>query len=61
MRDTGQGISPRMPKRAGLGLDIMRYRAGMIGATLEIASQPGRGTTVKCRLPLAAPAPRRKT
>ena len=61
VRDTGQGISPRMPKGAGLGLDIMRYRAGMIGATLEIASQPGRGTTVKCRLPLAAPAPRRKT
>lgn len=60
VRDTGIGISPKKQKGAGMGLDIMRYRAGMIGATLEIASQPRRGTTVRCRLPPAAPAPRRK-
>mgnify|MGYP003589034309 CR=1 FL=1 len=44
-----------------IGLNIMRYRAGMIGATLEIASARNRGTTVNCRLPLAAPAPKRKS
>jgi signal transduction histidine kinase len=45
--------------RAGLGLDIMRYRANLIGATLAIESAPGRGATVTCLVPLAA-APARK-
>ncbi|MGD9611706.1 MAG: PAS domain S-box protein [Kiritimatiellia bacterium] len=60
VRDTGKGFSAGKRKRAGLGLDIMRYRAGLIGATLEIDSQPNRGTTVLCLLPLAAPASPRK-
>ena len=61
VRDAGKGLSLEKQTSSRMGLNIMRYRAGMIGATLEIASQPGRGTTVKCRLPLAAPAPRRKS
>jgi signal transduction histidine kinase len=32
----------------GLGLRIMQYRAGMIGATLKINSAIGKGTTVEC-------------
>ena len=60
VRDTGRGLPARKTDGLGLGLDIMRYRAGLIGATLEIDSQPNRGTTVKCRLPLAPPAPKRK-
>ena len=32
----------------GLGLRIMQYRAEMIGATLEISSAVGKGTTVEC-------------
>ncbi len=58
VRDTGTGLSNKKPRAGGLGLDIMRYRAGLIGATLEIESRPNRGTTVHCRLPL--PAHKRK-
>ena len=61
VRDTGKGIPSKKKTNAGLGLNIMRYRAGMIGATLEIVSARNRGTAVNCRLPLAAPAPKRKT
>ncbi len=60
VRDTGKGIAAKKKTGVGLGLDIMRYRAGLIGATLWIDSQPRRGTTVNCLLPGAAPA-RKKT
>lgn len=32
----------------GLGLRIMRYRAGIIGCTLHIESSPGKGTVITC-------------
>lgn len=35
---------------AHVGLHIMRERAGRIGASLEVRSQPGAGTTVRLRL-----------
>ena len=60
VRDTGKGIAAKKKTGSGLGLDIMRYRAGLIGATLWIDSQPRRGTTVNCLLPRAASAPKRK-
>ena len=55
IRDTGKGLPLRKKKKAGMGLEIMRYRARMIGATLWIDSAPNRGTIVNCRLPRAAP------
>ena len=54
VRDNGRGLPARKKTARGLGLDIMRYRAGLIGATLWIDSQPRRGTTVFCLLPRAA-------
>ena len=60
VRDTGRGLPSRRQAGPGLGLDIMRYRAGLIGATLWIESQPRCGTTVNCLLPRAAPARKRK-
>lgn len=54
VRDTGCGIPPKRGQAAGMGLDIMRYRAGMIGAALGIDSVRGRGTVVNCLLPLPA-------
>lgn len=36
---------------AGLGLLLMRERAAEIGATLDIATEPGRGTTITVVLP----------
>ena len=35
---------------SGLGMHTMRYRARLIGATLEIKRNPHGGTTVQCRL-----------
>ncbi len=60
VRDSGRGLPARKKNAPGLGLDIMRYRAGLIGATLWIDSQPRRGTTVHCLLPRAAPARKKK-
>jgi signal transduction histidine kinase len=47
--DNGRGIPREAP--AGMGLGIMRYRAGIIGATLAVESKPGRGVSVVCLLP----------
>ena len=53
--DDGNGLSkPRTPQPPGLGLGIMRHRARMIGAGLEIASKRGQGTTVRCVLPFTS-------
>ncbi|HUO67131.1 MAG TPA: PAS domain S-box protein [Gammaproteobacteria bacterium] len=46
--DDGQGIPAVEYRRAGLGLRSMRYRAGLIGATLEVARRPDGGTRVTC-------------
>ncbi|QOV88754.1 ATP-binding protein [Humisphaera borealis] len=35
---------------SGMGLLVMRYRAGVIGGKLEIESSPDKGTIVRCRL-----------
>jgi signal transduction histidine kinase len=50
--DDGCGISTKTLARPGLGLQIMRYRAKMIGASIRIerASEEG-GTIVHCTLP----------
>jgi PAS domain S-box-containing protein len=53
VRDNGVGFSARAPKRNGLGLGSMQYRARHIGGTLSIRSLKGRGVTVTCRVPLA--------
>jgi nitrate/nitrite-specific signal transduction histidine kinase len=48
IRDDGRGFDPSsVPSdHLGLGLGIVRERAEAIGASLEIESQPGRGTQV---------------
>jgi len=53
VRDTGSGIAPGPREHPGMGLDIMKHRAKMIGGTLAIASN-GHGTIVTCRFPIAA-------
>ena len=51
VRDDGDGFDPADVQGGGLGLSGMRYRAGLIGAVLEIESQPGEGTTLTCTVP----------
>lgn len=47
--DDGTGLPVR--RSAGLGLQVMRHRAEVIGATLTIASTPGLGVTITCAQP----------
>ncbi len=56
--DNGVGF-PEKPNRKGMGLNIMEYRASLIGASLAVASQRRGGAVVKCafrRTPGFAPA-----
>ena len=54
----GKGIADVPPKRQGMGLRIMNYRADMIGGVLDIKrSQTGPGTTVVCTIPIPNPPP----
>jgi PAS domain S-box-containing protein len=48
--DDGRGFEPGTTP--GVGLSSMLERAEVIGGELEIASQPGRGTSVRLRVPL---------
>jgi two-component system CheB/CheR fusion protein len=52
IHDTGCGIAPGPRPHSGMGLDIMKHRARMIGGAVEIASDQ-RGTTVTCSFSLA--------
>jgi two-component system nitrate/nitrite sensor histidine kinase NarX len=55
IRDNGQGFfnRPDAHDETHVGLRIMRERAERIGATLDIPSVPGRGTSVILTLPMA--------
>jgi len=45
--DDGVGIQASKSSYTGMGLNIMKYRAGMVGARLEIVSREPRGTVVR--------------
>jgi two-component system CheB/CheR fusion protein len=49
IRDTGDGFSIK-PGTGGMGLQIMKYRAGMIDGSLEVRPANGQGTEVICTL-----------
>lgn len=46
--DDGIGIDEQRQFQPGTGLRIMRYRAGLIGASLKIEPGEPRGTMIKC-------------
>jgi two-component system, NarL family, nitrate/nitrite sensor histidine kinase NarX len=55
VRDDGRGFDPARAPADGdahVGLRIMRERAEKIGATVTIASRPGRGTEITLRVPM---------
>lgn len=45
--DNGEGFRAPMSPYSGMGLKIMRYRAGMIGANFDIAPKEPRGTVIR--------------
>jgi signal transduction histidine kinase len=52
--DNGKGLLPAPKSERGMGLQIMKHRATVIGAELKFESLPGKGVTVICSLPNAA-------
>jgi two-component system sensor histidine kinase UhpB len=58
--DDGRGIAAEASPEAGLGLKIMAYRAGMIGAELKIEPRTGGGTVVSVACPCGLARGRRR-
>jgi two-component system, LuxR family, sensor kinase FixL len=57
VEDDGLGLkSAPAGQSAGMGVRIMRYRARVMGGTLDLKNRPGRGTQVKCELHLSPKA-----
>lgn len=50
IQDDGKGYAANEGRRDSYGLRGLQERATSIGARAEISSQPGQGTTVRCRL-----------
>jgi PAS domain S-box-containing protein len=48
VQDNGTGFQLSGQSRNGMGIRIMRYRAKVIGATLDLESQVNHGTQIKC-------------
>ena len=60
VRDNGRGLPANSLESGGLGLHMMRYRARMIGGSIELRRNPagmGGGTTVVCNFQKRATAP----
>ncbi|MCC6765286.1 MAG: PAS domain-containing protein [Deltaproteobacteria bacterium] len=50
VRDDGRGMPASPTNGAGIGLHVMRYRAGLIGGLLTVQSHPEGGVEMRCRL-----------
>jgi signal transduction histidine kinase len=46
--DDGVGLEPISRHPAGMGLNIMEYRARLIDASFRVESLPGKGTKILC-------------
>jgi PAS domain S-box-containing protein len=55
VHDDGCGFPKHPGKSNGMGLRVMNYRAGMIGATISISSAEPCGTIVRCVMPNRPP------
>ena len=49
VQDNGTGFRLADQETAGMGIGIMRYRAKVIGAVLELQTQTGQGTQITCK------------
>jgi signal transduction histidine kinase len=48
VHDDGIGFALPVRNQSGMGLRILQYRARVIGATLNLQSRPGSGTSISC-------------
>lgn len=51
VRDDGVGLPDDADTKGGMGLRIMKYRADIIGASLQVSRAPNGGTVLVCALP----------
>ncbi|MFZ2900028.1 MAG: 7TM-DISM domain-containing protein [Saprospiraceae bacterium] len=51
LEDNGKGFNPQKVEGEGIGLKNIRNRVGVLGGTLEIDSQPGRGAVFVISIP----------
>jgi PAS domain S-box-containing protein len=51
VQDDGTGFQAEESRQGGIGLRVMQYRARSIGGSLQVNSQPQRGTEVQCVVP----------
>ncbi|HKY67788.1 MAG TPA: ATP-binding protein, partial [Acidimicrobiales bacterium] len=57
VKDDGAGFDHRVtPEGAGLGRSV-RGRLAEVGGTVEVDGRPGRGTEVRCRVPVGSSGP----
>jgi signal transduction histidine kinase len=49
VQDNGVGFQTAGQDRNGMGIGIMRYRAKVIGAGLELQTKPAQGTLITCK------------
>jgi nitrate/nitrite-specific signal transduction histidine kinase len=52
IEDNGRGLGLSNRKGKGLGLNIMAYRAGLIGGEFKTECPTSGGTRVVCRVPI---------
>ena len=52
--DNGKGIDALSPRRKGLGLRVMQYRAGLLQGTLWVRRRSTKGTEVRCSVPASS-------
>lgn len=55
VEDDGMGIPDSRPRGDGMGLQIMDYRAKMLGGSVRVDRRPAGGTMIVCNIPLANP------
>ncbi len=52
IEDDGEGFAQKPAAPPGVGLNIMNYRADMVGGSLKVQPNPDRGITVTCTFPI---------
>jgi PAS domain S-box-containing protein len=52
IHDDGDGFPRKPASQPGVGLSIMNYRADMVGGSLKVQPNEGRGITVTCMFPI---------
>ncbi len=57
VKDNGCGLPADVSRAPGMGLRVMRYRAGLLGGQLLVQPSRHGGVEVVCRLPKPQPPP----